>query len=145
MVRLILILGGLLGTALSGVLVGAATPDMTQAQKETAYRPYVAAATDCLARAIHETPAALRHARAGVWSEAVRLTGHHCDPVVGRMIFAHHELYGALAGPGVVRGAHEAELPAALAARLQPALAHIRAEADPHARNQVAQAAPPVP
>src|SRR3954466_6281329 len=97
------------------------------------------------ARAIHETPAALRYARAGVWSEAVRLTGHHCDPVVGRMIFAHHEIYGAQTGPGLVHGAYRAELPAELATRLQSAFARFAAEADPHARNQVAQVAPPIP
>jgi hypothetical protein len=118
---------------------------MAESQKEKAYRPFVAAATDCLARAIHETHAALQYARAGVWSEAVRLTGHHCDPVVGRMIFTHHELSGALTGPEVVRGAYGAELTAELAARLQSAFARFAAEADPHARNQVAQVTPPFP
>src|SRR4051812_30164166 len=145
MFRLFLMLGGLLCIALSGVFVGTATPDMTKAQKDKVYRPYVAAVTDCLARAIHETPAALQHAHAGAWSEAVRLTSHHCDPVVGRMIFAHHELYSAQTGLGLVLGAYTAELPAELAARLQSAFARSAAEAAPRTRNQVAQVTPPVP
>ena len=65
MVHFSLILSGLLCTAISAVLVGTAAPDMTDAQKRQAYRPYVAATTDCLARAIRETPAALQRAREG--------------------------------------------------------------------------------
>jgi len=140
MVRFSLILGALLCTAISAVLVRAA-PGMTDAQKRQAYRPYVAATTDCLARAIRETPAALQRAREGAWMEAVRLTGHHCDPVAGRMIFAHDELFGPRTGQTFFE-AYAADLPAALAMRLQPAHDHIAAEA---ARTQVAQVAPPFP
>jgi hypothetical protein len=63
MVRLFFMVGGLLCALISGVLVGTASRDMAESQK--AYRPFVAAATDCLARAIHETLAALQYARAG--------------------------------------------------------------------------------
>ena len=141
MVRFSLILGALLCTAISAVLVRAA-PGMTNAQKRQAYRPYVAATTDCLARAIRETPAALQRAREGAWMEAVRLAGHHCDPVAGRMIFAHDELYGSRTGQTFFHEAYAADLPAALAMRLQLARDHIAAEAGQHARERVAQVAP---
>src|SRR3954452_17629167 len=109
MIRFSLILGGLLGLATSGMLVqGAATPDVTEAQKHKAYQPYVAAATDCLARAVLETPIAVQRAREGAWTEAVRLTSHHCDPVVGRMIFAQRELFGPETTGGSSRQAYGA-------------------------------------
>ena len=142
MVRFSLILSGLLCTAISAVLVGTAAPDMTDAQKRQAYRPYVAATTDCLARAIRETPAALQRAREGAWMEAVRLTGHHCDPVAGRMIVAHDELYGSRTGQTFFHEAYAADLPAALAIRLQPARDHAAARAGQHARKHVAEVVP---
>jgi hypothetical protein len=146
MIRFSLILCGLLGIATSGMLVhGAATPDMTMtdAQKHRAYRPYVAAATDCLARAILETPIALQRAREGAWTEAVRLTGPHCAPVVGRMIFAHHELYDSGADRDSSRQASTDDLPGALAARLRTELDRVTGGGGQQARNQGARAVPP--
>ena len=141
MIRFSLILGGLLGLATSGMLVqGAATPDVTEAQKRKAYQPYVAAATDCLARAILETPIALQRAREGAWTEAVTLTGPHCDPVVGRMIFAHRELFGPETAQDSSRQAATADLARSLAARLRPDLGRSTAEDGQHHRKQVARA-----
>ena len=144
MIRFSLILGGLLGIATSGMLMQkAATPDVTDVQKHKAYQPYVAAATDCLARAILETPIALERARAGAWMEAVRLTGHHCDPVVGRMIFAHRELFGPETAQDSSRQAYGAGLAGALAARLRPDLDQVTAGRGQQARNQGARPVPP--
>ena len=142
MVRLSLIYGGLLCAEVAAVLLRPATPDMTDAQKRTAYRPYVAASIDCLARAVLETPAALQHAREGAWMEAVRLTGRHCDPVAGRMIFAHDALYGAQTGRAFWREASAADLPKALAGRLRPAFEPSVVEAGQQAPTQIARAEP---
>ena len=144
MIRFSLIFGGLIGVATSGMLVhGAAPPDVTDAQKHKAYQPYVAAATDCLARAILESPIALQRAREGAWMEAVTLTGPHCDPVVGRMIFAQRELFGPETAQDSSRQAYGAGLAGALAARLRPDLDKVTAEGGQQARNQVARAVPP--
>src|SRR4051794_38811950 len=141
MIRFSLIVGGLLGIATSGMLVhGAAAPDVTEAQKHKAYQPYVAAATDCLACAILETPIALQRAREGAWTEAVTLTGPHCDPVVGRMIFAHRELFGLETAQASSRQAATADLAGALAARLRPDLGQSTPEGGQHDRKQVARA-----
>jgi hypothetical protein len=147
MVRFSFLFGGLLCTAISAVLVrGTAIPDLSDAQKRKTYVPYVAAATDCLARAILETPVALQRAREGAWIEAVKLTGHHCDPVVGRMIFAYDQLYGSETGRDLSREAYVANLPSALATRLQADLDHNAAGiADQHARKQVARVVAPSP
>src|SRR3954471_16294887 len=144
MIRFALILGGLLGIATSGMLVhGAATPDVTEAQKHKAYQPYVAAATDCLARAVLGTPIALQRAREGAWMEAVRLTGPHCAPVLGRMIFAHRELFGPETAQDSSRQAYGAGLAGALGARLRPELDQVTAEGVQQARNQGTRAVPP--
>ena len=145
MVRLSLIFGGLLCTAMSAVLArGTAMPDLSEAQKRKAYGPYVAAAADCFLRVIRETPVALQRAHEGAWIEAVRLTGHHCDPVVGRMIFAHDQLYGSEPGRDFSRETYVADLPSVLATRLRSDLNHDTAEAaDQQTRQQVVRVAAP--
>lgn len=128
MLRLSLLSGGLLCIAVAAVL-GAASPSaMTDAQKRKAYQPYVAAAADCLARVIVETPAAVQHARKGAWMDAA---GRHCDPVVGRMIFARNELYGPSSNRDVLGEPFATDVAGALAARLEPAVHQVTAETDP--------------
>jgi len=144
MIRFSLILGGLRIIKTKRMLVhGAAAPDVTEAQKHKAYQPYAAAATDCLARAILETPIALQRAREGAWTEAVTLTGPHCAPVVGRMIFAHRELFGPETAQDSSRQAYGAGLAGALGARLRTELDKITAGRGQQARNQGARAVPP--
>ena len=78
----------------------------------------------------------------GLVAQLLPLTGHHCDPVAGRMIFAHDELFGSRTGQTFFHEAYAADLPATLAMRLQLARDHIAAEAGQHARKRVAQVAP---
>ena len=55
MLRITIILGGLVCAALSAGFVRVASATMTDAQKRQVHRPYIAAATDCIARAIAES------------------------------------------------------------------------------------------
>ena len=105
MLRITITLGGLVCAVISAGFARVASETMTDAQKRQAHRPYIAAATDCIARAITETPVALRHARDAMWMEAVRMTGRHCDPVVTLRRGPRVRLaWSCVAGPTVVQG-----------------------------------------
>jgi len=137
-----LLLGGLLFTAVSFAIAQGGRAELSEAQKRAAHRPYVAAATDCLARAVAETPQALQRAHEGLWREAVSITGHHCDPVLGRMLFAHGQLYGSQGEQAPFREAYAADLPQVLAVRLRPVLENVAADANSPTREQVARVVP---
>src|SRR3954453_10851558 len=100
-----LILGGLFASAIAAPLDRAAAQD-GQTQR-----------AECLARTIQVTPAALRQAQAGAWTQAVRLIGYQRD---------------------VSGEAYSAELPKALVVQLQAALAGSIAEGSQAVRQQVA-------
>src|SRR3954465_4601976 len=91
----LILVGGLFGSAI------AASLDRGEAQDRQAQR------AECLARTIQVTPAALRQAQAGAWTQAVRLIGYQCD---------------------VSGEAYSAGLPRGLVAQLQAALAGSLAE-----------------
>src|SRR4051812_45010494 len=64
------------------------------------------------------------HAMPCGWKQSGR-PGATCDPVVGRMLFAHDELFGPRTERAAFREAYAAELPHALAVKLQPVLGDI--------------------
>jgi hypothetical protein len=98
---------------LSGLFASAMAVPLDRA----AAQDHQAQAAECLARTIQVTPVALRQARAGAWMQAVQLVGHQCD---------------------VSGEAYSSELPRALVAQLQAALAGSLAEGGQAVRQQVA-------
>src|ERR687883_396676 len=67
-IRYALIVSGLFCGSVAAARLNAAPLDWGGAQQ-----------AECLARTIQVTPTALRHARAGAWTQAVQLVGYQCD------------------------------------------------------------------
>lgn len=89
-------------------------------EQRRAHRPSVIAATDCISNAILGNEAALRHAEAGRWYDAVMLV-QTCNFAVRHMISQHDLIYGG-GGEDFFKGAYLSDLPRALSTRIKPEL-----------------------
>lgn len=92
----------------------------SEGQKRRLLLPSVRALTDCIARTIAADKGTLEMAKVGLWDEAARQTGKQCDGFVEAMVRHHDRLHGGGTGIVFFRGPYFADLPRALAARVQP-------------------------
>ena len=103
----------------------------------TLLMPTVTAATNCISQMVLANAGASSLARQGKWLAAITAIGDACDPPLRRMEAAHNQLYGPGTGRQFLTGAYAADVPRAVAVRVQPKLDRL-----PPKESSVSQTAP---
>ena len=113
--RLLLALVALTSTAAAASAQSARHP-----LHRTLLMPTVTAATSCIAQMVVANASASSLARNGQWLAAIRAIGDVCDPALRRMEATYDQLYGLGSGRQFLTGAYAADVPRAVAIRVQP-------------------------
>lgn len=121
-------------------VIGSAALGQSEAERRRAHLPFVRAATDCTARSISSSEAAMGFAAVGRWSDAINSVFEICKPHYLQLVARHDLIYGG-GGLDFYKGPYLADLPRALSTRLKNELENRAARVAERERLEKEQAA----